>query len=84
MTNIGVRPTFNGASLSIDTHLLEFPREIAAKRIEVRFWKRLREERKFAGAAELREQIARDIAETNEFFARLRKTREARVERARS
>jgi phosphoribosyl 1,2-cyclic phosphate phosphodiesterase len=72
VTNVGMRPTFNGASLSVETHLLDYSGEVTAKRIEVRFWKRLREEKKFAGPEELRAQIANDIAAANSFFARLR------------
>jgi hypothetical protein len=41
----------------------------------VRFWKRLREEKKFAGPEELRAQIARDIDRANRFFSRLRRLR---------
>lgn len=75
VTNIGVRPTFNGSSLSVETHLLEDPGPIAPGRIDVRFWKRLREEQKFASPEELRAQIARDIARANAFFSRLRRFR---------
>jgi len=78
VTNIGMRPTFNGSSLSVETHLLDFSGEVDAQRIEVRFWKRLREEKKFAGADELRNQIARDIAGANRFFSRLRRFRSVR------
>jgi phosphoribosyl 1,2-cyclic phosphate phosphodiesterase len=75
VTNIGVRPTFNGSSLSVETHLLEPPGEATPARIEVQFWKRLREEKKFSGPEELRAQIAKDIATANRFFARLRHLR---------
>ena len=75
VTNIGVRPTFNGSTLSVETRLLDFQPETTPKRIEVRFWKRLREEKKFSGPEELRAQIARDIATANKFFARLRRFR---------
>jgi phosphoribosyl 1,2-cyclic phosphate phosphodiesterase len=78
VTNIGMRPTFEGASLTVETHLLDFSGEISAKRIEVRFWKRLREEKKFSGPEELRVQIARDIASANRFFSRLRRFRSVR------
>jgi phosphoribosyl 1,2-cyclic phosphate phosphodiesterase len=78
VTNIGVRPTFNGSGLSTETHLLDVDLQTPPQRIEVRFWKRLREERKFSGPEELREQIAKDIARANEFFARLRKSRTVR------
>ncbi len=79
VTNIGVRPTFNGSGLSVETHLLEPPGEIVPGRIEVHFWKRLREEKKFSGPEELRAQIAKDIAAANKFFTRLRRARTSRV-----
>jgi riboflavin kinase/FMN adenylyltransferase len=78
VTNVGLRPTFNGSSLSVETHLLDYSGEVSAKRIEVHFWKRLREEKKFAGPEELRDQIARDIASANRFFSRLRRFRSLR------
>jgi phosphoribosyl 1,2-cyclic phosphate phosphodiesterase len=78
VTNIGVRPTFNGSSLSIETHLLDTQIAAAPKRIEVRFWKRLRAEKKFTGPEELRAQIAADIARANNFFSRLRHSRAIR------
>src|SRR6266478_6108386 len=78
VTNVGMRPTFNGASLSVETHLLDFSEEVIAKRMELRFWKRLREEKKFTGPEELRAQIASDIASARRFFTRLRRFRSAR------
>jgi phosphoribosyl 1,2-cyclic phosphate phosphodiesterase len=78
VTNIGVRPTFDGSALSVETHLLDHSGDITVKRIEVRFWKRLREEKKFRGPEELRAQIARDIADSRKFFSRLRRFRSAR------
>src|SRR5712691_3841900 len=45
VTNVGMRPTFNGSSLSVETHLLDAQPTATPKRIEVRFWKRLREEK---------------------------------------
>jgi riboflavin kinase/FMN adenylyltransferase len=78
VTNVGMRPTFNGASLSVETHVLDFSGEVTAKRMEVRFWKRLREEKKFAGPEDLRAQIARDIAAARRFFTRLRRFRSLR------
>jgi phosphoribosyl 1,2-cyclic phosphate phosphodiesterase len=78
VTNVGMRPTFNGSSLTIETHLLDFSGEIDPERIEVRFWKRLREEKKFGSAEELRSQIRRDITSANRFFSRLRRFRSVR------
>ncbi len=78
VTNIGMRPTFNGSSLSVETHLLDAQLTTAPKRMEVCFWKRLREENKFCGPEELRAQITADIARANKFFSRLRRFRSIR------
>jgi phosphoribosyl 1,2-cyclic phosphate phosphodiesterase len=78
VTNIGMRPTFNGSALSVETHLIDRQLETTPERIEVRFWKRLREEKKFSGPEELRAQITRDIASADRFFSRLRKLRSIR------
>ncbi len=68
-TNVGVRPTFAGGPLSVESHLLNFSKKIRGGAMKVRFWKRLRDERKFSGPKALRAQIARDIAQTRRFFA---------------
>jgi riboflavin kinase / FMN adenylyltransferase len=78
VTNIGVRPTFKGSGVTVETHLLNFSEEIAPKRIEVHFWKRLRAEKKFNGPDDLRAQIAKDIASADHFFTRFRKLRTIR------
>jgi len=77
-TNVGRRPTFNGAELSIESHLLGFARTLTEGRMEIHFWKRLREEKKFSGPEELRRQITKDIARANNFFSRLDRARRAR------
>ena len=70
-TNIGFRPTFNGTHLSVESHLFGFAERLTEGRMEVRFWERLREERKFSGPEELRVQIASDLERAREFFGRL-------------
>jgi riboflavin kinase/FMN adenylyltransferase len=70
-TNVGVRPTFDRSGLTVESHLLDFSGQIASGPMEVRFWKRLREEKKFSGVDELRAQIAKDIAHARTFFVRL-------------
>ena len=102
VTNIGMRPTFNGSALSIETHVLDWSQGLnvapcfspasadasvahlpsAPKRIEVRFWERLRDEKKFTGPEELHAQISRDIAAAHKFFSRLRRFRVMRHELA--
>jgi phosphoribosyl 1,2-cyclic phosphate phosphodiesterase len=79
VTNIGMRPTFDGSALAIETHLLDSQLPATPKHMEVRFWKRLRDEKKFNGPEELRAQIARDIENANRYFARLRRFRSLRT-----
>ena len=69
-TNVGFRPTFDGTLLGVESHLFDFSQEITQGRLEVRFWERLRDEKKFSGPAELRAQIAADLREIREFFRR--------------
>jgi riboflavin kinase / FMN adenylyltransferase len=68
VTNVGVRPTFDGHGLSIESHLFGFSDQVTTGPLEVRFWKRLREERKFDGAEALKTQIALDIVAAQQFF----------------
>ncbi len=69
-TNVGFRPTFDGTLLGIETHLFDFSREVTQGRMELRFWERLRDEKKFSGPAELRAQIAADLHEVRDYFRR--------------
>ncbi len=69
----------NGSGLTVETHLLDYSGNFTPGRIEVRFWKRLRDEKKFSGIAELKEQIGKDIGKANQFFARLRRLRSKRT-----
>lgn len=70
-TNVGMRPTFDGGALSVESHLFDFSQTVTEGRLEVRFWERLRDERKFDGAPQLREQIAADLEQARGFFRHL-------------
>lgn len=85
-TNVGVRPTFGGDTLVVESHLLDFSRRVERGRLEVRFYDRLRPEKKFPSPEALRAQIQRDVERTRRFFARLRQPggrRRGRVSAAR-
>jgi riboflavin kinase/FMN adenylyltransferase len=61
-TNIGVRPTFDGATgVTIESHLLDFDESLTSGKMEVRFRTRLRDEQKFPSIEALREQVLKDI-----------------------
>jgi riboflavin kinase / FMN adenylyltransferase len=63
--NIGFRPTVASAKpqLRVEAHLLDFSGKLYDEELEVEIGEKLREEQKFVSATELREQIARDIAQ---------------------
>lgn len=63
MTNVGVRPHFDGRVVTVEPHLLDFERDIYGQQLEVSFEKRLRPEAKFSSLQELIDQIGRDVRE---------------------
>ncbi len=67
-TNVGMRPTFDGARITIESFLFDFSDTLTGGKLEIRFWERMRDERKFSGPAELREQVLKDIEQAKEFF----------------
>jgi riboflavin kinase/FMN adenylyltransferase len=68
VTNVGVRPTFDGTALVVESHLLTSPFTEAAH-LEVRFHERLREERKFPTLRALQSQIAQDVEQARQLLA---------------
>ncbi len=72
VTNIGYRPTFGDATeMTIETFLLGGLEGAAPRRIRVEFLRRLRAEKKFATADDLKAQIARDVARAQTWFRRV-------------
>ena len=71
VSNIGCRPTFDGRALSVETHLLTPLDDASLSEIEICFHQRLRDEKRFATPAKLREQILADVGEAKRFFRRL-------------
>ena len=69
VTNVGVRPTFDGTRLAIESHLFDFAGALTSGAMKVRFLQRLRDEQKFSGPDALREQVLKDIARAKQVFA---------------
>ena len=68
--SLGTNPTFHVAGdLSLEVHVLDFDGDLYDRRVRVAFVERLRDERRFPGAAELLDQIHRDIADTRRILA---------------
>jgi riboflavin kinase/FMN adenylyltransferase len=63
VANLGVRPTVDGSTHSLEVHLFEFDGDLYGQVLEVEFVKQLRGERKFESLEALKEQIARDAGD---------------------
>jgi len=68
-TNVGVRPTFDGTRVTIESYLFGFSENLTAGKMEVRFWTRLRDEQEFSGPDALRRQVLKDIEAAKEYFS---------------
>lgn len=63
-TSLGSRPTFGPGPRTLECHLLDYSGDLYGVGVRVIFVKRLRDELRFAGPAELTAQIARDVEQT--------------------
>ena len=59
-TNVGLRPHFGEATLTVEPHILDFDRDIYGQWLTVSFERRLRDERKFDSLHALVTRIAAD------------------------
>ena len=60
MMNIGMRPTFNGTDITLETHILNFSDDLYGKTLSVSFMHRIREEQKFDSPQDLMKQLQHD------------------------
>lgn len=68
VTNVGTRPTFGGRRRTVETYLLGAIEGGSPNEIELRFLRKIRDERRFASAELLREQIQADIRFAERYF----------------
>jgi riboflavin kinase/FMN adenylyltransferase len=73
MLNIGVRPTVDGTSRTIEANIFDFDKEIYGEDLRVELLHYLRPEQKFNGLDALIEQINIDKENTLAFFTREKK-----------
>jgi riboflavin kinase/FMN adenylyltransferase len=74
VTNIGTRPTvYESYQQVVESHILDFNSDVYGERAEVRFFKRLREEKMFPTVMDLSAQIGRDVETTREYFSARRR-----------
>ena len=71
VVNAGFRPTVEGtrrAAWRLEAHLLDFAGDLYGRRVTVRPLCKLRDEKKFASLAELRVNVALDVATARRWF----------------
>jgi riboflavin kinase/FMN adenylyltransferase len=79
-TNIGTRPTvYENYERVVESHILDFASDVYGEAVELRFYKRLREERIFPSMMDLSAQIRRDVEATRDLFRSLRQQEQAAV-----
>jgi riboflavin kinase/FMN adenylyltransferase len=72
VTNIGVRPTFEGGgAVSIETHLLRGGRDLYGAQLRLYFVQRLRDEQAFVSADALRARIDQDCRDAMALFEQI-------------
>lgn len=62
VTNVGVRPTFNGDQLMVEAHLLDYAGDLYGQAVRLDFVAQLRPEQRFKGVEQLVAQIHQDAA----------------------
>ena len=60
MLNIGNRPTVDGTYQTVEVNIFDFDQEIYGENLKVDFLQKIRNEQKFNGLDELKDQIAKD------------------------
>ena len=61
VTNIGVRPTFGGGKRLVEAYLLDYEGELREQRLRIDLLDKLRDEKHFDTAEELKAQIRKDV-----------------------
>ena len=68
MMNIGTRPTFNGQQTTLEVNILHFNENLYGRQMSVSFVERLRDEQRFDTMKALKEQLQRDVVQTEKIL----------------
>jgi riboflavin kinase/FMN adenylyltransferase len=69
VTNVGIRPSFEGTERTVETYIFDFDQDIYGQRLTLEFVERLRPEKKFGSIDELVAQIRHDAAQARVLLA---------------
>lgn len=68
ITNIGLNPTVDGKSVTVESHLMNFDQDIYGENLIINLISFLRPEEKFKDLEQLKKQISLDISLMNAYF----------------
>lgn len=71
VTNVGIRPSFDGQERTVETFIFEFNETIYGETLTLEFVEHLRPEQKFNGIAELVAQIGQDAEQARQLLAEI-------------
>ena len=69
VASVGYRPTVGGEALLLEVHLFDFEGDLYGRRLEVRFFARLREEARFDNLESMTEQMHRDAEQARQILS---------------
>jgi riboflavin kinase/FMN adenylyltransferase len=70
VTNVGIRPSFEGTEQTVETYIFDFEQNLYGQRLTLEFVERLRPEKKFNSIDELVAQITYDAQEARTLLAK--------------
>ncbi len=71
VANVGTRPTVDGSQLLLEVHLFDFQADIYGRFVEIHFWQKIRDEKRFDSFEELKKQIENDALIARKLFQKL-------------
>jgi len=72
ITNIGKRPTFGGTERTVEVYIIDYQGDLYRRQLKIDIIERLRGEKKFDSAEELKDQIIQDVEQGKAILKRLR------------
>ena len=69
--DIGNKPTVGGTEILAESHIIGYSGDLYGKTVEIIFYKRLRDEKKFDSLDALKSVIAKDITNTENYFSQI-------------
>ena len=69
MTNVGLNPTVEHIRRpKVETHVLDFDRELYGQRVQITFYQKIRDEQAFSGVEQLKQQLEHDVQVTRNYL----------------